>query len=638
MKRLFQNIFVCISLLGSFAASADPVAKVVAQNSTQNRVSDVLQLTSIEDYPANAKNFFLMSNTWAPNYSVEIRSQMAPPVDPFDESSQADEEYVNARLTCNSEVTVFLDGVFNERRKGTDVSFKIYNTKKLGVRQYILTTPNVESCVLSFKDRLRGTRQGSVTLRNIDKAFPNLVSVNRYREQCTLPRQGLDKGIQDMFLTSQYQSITCPAPVEAIEPLETPESGFKAKIGALLGQEVSDEFIKNANPYAPLDFSKAPKLDAVFVATLVYRNDFYGNVLARVLKYHADHGALVHIMVSDILQGDKDKNLLYKLARENGNIRLKEYRYNSPRGLFDNLNELHRDMHIKIVATLSLSHPENNMLITGGRNIHDGFLFRTTPDYSQWPELTQYGTGKGKDESFVHWNDFEMKIKSDSLVRKIFSHLYTVWNVDSVNEHLDSINQDIVTNDSVGRGYFQGAKPLVRHIVSMPFEDGKALEKFYVDMIDHAQHKIKFSSPYLRPTDAISASLERAIARGVDITIQTRIDLSGDTMDWLYEEMNKESINRFKDKVKLYEWMGNSILHSKFMLIDDEFAFIGSVNVSRRSFVHDIESGFMIYNRDYVQRMEKIFDGYTANSRRVTKKQERKLIPSLLIKLFENEF
>lgn len=165
-----------------------------------------------------------------------------------------------------------------------------------------------------------------------------------------------------------------------------------------------------------------------------------------------------------------------------------------------------------------------------------------------------------------------------------------------------------------------------------------ALEKYYVDMIDHAQFEIKLSSPYLRPTDAITAALDRAIKRGVDITIQTRIDLSGDTLDWLYTEMNKESINKFKDRVKLYEWTGNSILHSKFMLIDDELAFIGSVNISRRSFVHDIESGFLIYSRDYTQRMEKIFDNYTAVSHRVTEKQKRKLFPSILIKIFENEF
>lgn len=74
------------------------------------------------------------------------------------------------------------------------------------------------------------------------------------------------------------------------------------------------------------------------------------------------------------------------------------------------------------------------------------------------------------------------------------------------------------------------------------------------------------------------------------------------------------------------------------MLIDGEVAFVGSVNVSRRSFVHDIESGLLIRDRDFVAHMEDIFASYTRGSRLVTEKQKHSIFPRLLLKIFENEF
>lgn len=640
IKKSVQNLAMWGTFFATSLASAGdgdlPGAKSLSQPYTANSTSEKLQLTNIKDFPLSengqAKNFFLISNKWSPRYALELKSSLGKEPGPLDEAKTP--AYAEARIQCDSDVTIFTESLINSRKTGKDISFRLYNSKSQGGVQYLLPSPQVENCTLSFRSVDNPQLIGAVRLTNIDRAFPVISSLNAYREECHLPRAQENKKIQQMFLTTKYKNHTCPSVVESIEPLEDPEEGFQAKVEALLGQKIPDHFLKNQDPFAPLDFRKAPKLDAIYVASLVFRNDFYGNVIARLLKYHADRGTLVQIEVSDILQSKKDQNLLYKISRENGNIRLKEYRYNSPKGVIDELNEFHRDYHIKILATLSQQNPAHNVIITGGRNIHDGFLFKSKPDYSRWPEMTQYGI----DESFVHWSDFEMRIQSQNFTRRIFSHLQTVWNQDAITQAFDSINKDLEVTRSVDSNYFTGPLPLIRHLVSIPFRDQMALEKYYVDMIDHAQFEIKLSSPYLRPTDAITAALDRAIKRGVDITIQTRIDLSGDTLDWLYTEMNKESINKFKDRVKLYEWTGNSILHSKFMLIDDELAFIGSVNISRRSFVHDIESGFLIYSRDYTQRMEKIFDNYTAVSHRVTEKQKRKLFPSILIKIFENEF
>jgi phosphatidylserine/phosphatidylglycerophosphate/cardiolipin synthase-like enzyme len=294
-------------------------------------------------------------------------------------------------------------------------------------------------------------------------------------------------------------------------------------------------------------------------------------------------------------------------------------------------------MHIKLFVTLSSTEPENNILVLGGRNIHDGFLYREKPDHSRFPELTQYGADL--DENFVHWSDFEIRIKSPQIARSIYSHLLTFWNRDTLTQKLESINLPADGSPLVsGLEVLNSPKPMMRHIISVPFEDDHALEKLFVKMIDGAQSTIQLSSPYLRPTKAITHALERAVLRKVKVTIQTRIDLKGDTQAWLYTEVNKESINNLYAKTQIYEWTKNSILHSKFILVDGRVAFVGSVNLSRRSFIQDIENGFVIHDETFVKKMQTIFEGYTSQSRLITKEQNRKFWGTLFSTILQDQF
>ena len=269
------------------------------------------------------------------------------------------------------------------------------------------------------------------------------------------------------------------------------------------------------------------------------------------------------------------------------------------------------------------------------RNVHDGFLFKEKPDYKKFPELTQYG----KEENFIHWSDFEIIIVSKNLAESIYSQLMTFWNRKTLTQKIESVNVIPALGPEIASAsVLDSAKPMMRHILSLPYNDGHALEKLFVRLIDSAQTTVQLSSPYLRPTKEISEALERAAVRNVKITIQTRINLEGDTQPWLYTGVNKESINKFLNKAQIYEWTQNSILHSKFLLIDGKVAFIGSVNLSRRSFVQDVENGFLIYNENFVRQMQNIFNNYTSQSRPITKEQGRKFWGSIVVKILQDQF
>lgn len=106
----------------------------------------------------------------------------------------------------------------------------------------------------------------------------------------------------------------------------------------------------------------------------------------------------------------------------------------------------------------------------------------------------------------------------------------------------------------------------------------------------------------------------------------------------MYEEANKAGINALYDKAKIYSWNGDSILHSKFMLVDSDKALIGSVNLSHRSFIQDVENGFVISDAKVTKTMEKIFQSNVDKSEQITKPIPRDRYQSLKIKLLENQF
>lgn len=512
----------------------------------------------------------------------------------------------------DAEVEITCDGKVRSHRK-------LFDRKKIEVTLPVET----ETCVVRAGER-------EVQLIKDEVAFPRLKVFHRLVEDCRYSAEG----DTNVFLSNNYPMMTCAHPAGEIEILSDSDLGLLAKMEALLGYRPSKDFITNNDPYAPLDFSRAPRLDAIFVSTLLYRHDFTGTVIGRLLKFHAERGTIVNIIGTGYMHEEKDKALLKELSQvRNGNVRVQEFKYieASLLGKLRLFTNYLRDMHVKMFVTLSHEQPENNILITGGRNIHDGFVFSEKPDFSKFPELDQAPEG-----AWAYWNDLEIKVQSKELAESVYAHLLKLWNREVRGQVTQ--NASVATTKIDASGILTSSAPMMRHFLSLPYNDNHALETLYVEMIDKARSSIKLSSPYLRPTKAIMAAFERAIARKVDITIQTRINLAGDTQAWLYEETNKAAINSLFERVHLYEWTESSILHTKMILVDGKFAFFGSVNLSRRSFIQDVENGLVIHDETFVGRLTDTFEGYNQRSRKIEEKQKRKFWASVIVGITQNQF
>ncbi|MBL7670844.1 MAG: phosphatidylserine/phosphatidylglycerophosphate/cardiolipin synthase family protein [Bdellovibrionaceae bacterium] len=584
-----------------------------SQPSTQ-KVENFIHFESIRLVDFKPKQFFLVSNSSSFS-QISISNEIKDSTNDLD-----------LKLTCDQ--GFFLNGGKNEFH---NYSFKLKNKHQIS----FLLSKNVQKCELVYKSVDFPARAGLLELRSEAVDFPWLKELVLHQEVCDGLTSSAIHGSDSFFINQKNPQLSCIYVADLLETLETPESGFLAKVEMLLGKKLDASFLAKQDPHAEIDFSLAPKLDGIFLATLVYRADFYGTVMARLLKYHADQGAVVHLMTTAYMMLEKDQKLLFGLAAENGNFRLQPFKYYDPNyDLFRParyIDTKYRDMHIKLFITLAKAE-KDNAVILGGRNIHDGFLFKTIPDYSRFPDLVQYGI----EDDFVHWNDFEMKITSKEVAKITAAHFLNFWNRDTATQ---------ARSDFTGKGSLAAKNELtasgpnqLRHFISVPYSDNHALEDLFVSLIDNAQKTIRISSPYLRPTTKIMAAIQRAVGRKVDIVIQTRVNLQGDTQAWLYEEVNKESINKLFQMVKIFEWTEDSILHSKFILVDDEIAFIGSVNLSRRSFIQDVENGYLVKSSGFVKQMNVIFESYLAKSKQITQAKERQIGPSILIKLLKDQF
>ncbi|TIW89160.1 MAG: phosphatidylserine/phosphatidylglycerophosphate/cardiolipin synthase family protein, partial [Mesorhizobium sp.] len=454
-----------------------------------------------------------------------------------------------------------------------------------------------------------------LTIQREETADPALASLDSRYQRCPVPDgAGLD-ALERAFYAGRWLSQTCAMPIGQPRLLRKSRDGFNAKVEALMGAPLSDAAIDKGDPELPLDFSKVPRLKLIYLSSLEFKADFSGRIIERLIRHHAALGAKVRIMVTDVLERDKDDAMLQRLAAEFPNVELQEYRWRADHGapIDEQISQLHKTHHIKMLATLAQD-PARSRVIIGGRNIHDGFLFHRPIDLSRYPDLEQYGKTDGLSLNYYsNWSDFDIEFADTATVETLAAHLSTIWLRDA-DTNLARPFSVPVHGDGLPSGN-------VRHFISVPYEDDHALEAYFVELVDAAQHHIQIVNPYLNLTPSLARAFDRALARGVKIDIVGRIDLKGDIGGRFLTALNKLFVEKYGDRIDIREFKApDVVLHSKIMLIDERLVAISSVNLNNRSFFHDSENGMMVLDPAFYARMKPVYDDYLAHSNPVSTK------------------
>ncbi|MBK7891336.1 MAG: phosphatidylserine/phosphatidylglycerophosphate/cardiolipin synthase family protein [Bdellovibrionales bacterium] len=125
----------------------------------------------------------------------------------------------------------------------------------------------------------------------------------------------------------------------------------------------------------------------------------------------------------------------------------------------------------------------------------------------------------------------------------------------------------------------------------------------FVRRIDLAQQRVWIENAYLAPPSNIVRKLVHAAKRGVDVRI-----LVPNRSDVWFMPLIARAYYRplLKGGIRVFEYQ-NRFLHAKSLIIDDSVT-IGTSNMNRRSFLHDLEVDVTLNHADSVHIMCRQFE------------------------------
>ncbi|MBH8574341.1 cardiolipin synthase [Nostocaceae cyanobacterium CENA369] len=289
-------------------------------------------------------------------------------------------------------------------------------------------------------------------------------------------------------------------------------------------------------------------------------DDQAGNTFREALIAKAKQGISIYFLYDEI--GSKKLSRSYiKSLHENG-IQVSGFHTTRGRG---NRFQLNFRNHRKILVV------DGEIAFVGGLNIGDEYL--------------------GKNRRLSPWRDTHMILQGptvQSLQNTFMRDWY--WATRKVIE----VNWQIKVN--------RESNQTALILPTGPADRLKACNLFFVNAINRTQTRLWIASPYFVPDDSTLTALKLAAMRGIDV----RIILPNHPDHLLvylcsfsyYSEMEEVGI-------KLYRYK-NGFMHQKIILIDDDMAGVGTVNLDNRSFFLNFEVMCFIAESRFIQSVEKM--------------------------------
>lgn len=121
--------------------------------------------------------------------------------------------------------------------------------------------------------------------------------------------------------------------------------------------------------------------------------------------------------------------------------------------------------------------------------------------------------------------------------------------------------------------------------------------------INSADDYVRITTPYFIPNEAILTALTSAARSGINVQIM--VPKKGDS--WAARYASRSYFEKLLDSgVEIY-WYTKGMLHAKTMVVDDQFATVGTSNMDYRSFDINFEINALIYDADIACELNNYF-------------------------------
>ena len=165
-------------------------------------------------------------------------------------------------------------------------------------------------------------------------------------------------------------------------------------------------------------------------------------------------------------------------------------------------------------------------------------------------------------------------------------------------------------------GYFpiQSSGPYpVQIIPSGPDNDWEIIHRTYLAMIQNAKIRVWLTTPYFVPTEATLFALTSAALRGIDVRLLVPEKSDSRLVTAAARSYFDELMHA---GVKIWEYKGR-MLHSKTIIVDQQYSLIGTANFDPRSFRLNFEVCVMAYGDKLADMLSRQFERDLTSSERV---------------------
>ena len=355
----------------------------------------------------------------------------------------------------------------------------------------------------------------------------------------------------------------------------------------------------------------------------IWKADASGDLLLdRVIKA-ADRGVRVRILIDDIYIIGVDRTVAALSQHPNIEVRL----FNPMEGrttstlLFvleylGNIKQLNHRMHNKLIVA------DNRFAIVGGRNIgNEYFGLNPKHNFTDFDVVAFGPVARKVSYSFdIYWNN-EWAYPGEALLQNYKNQDLLPQLLEELQEELeknerllvefkqqnpgrDALFEKLEQNMKGGTAKVIYDEPLVGEEIP-PVQLVETLGELAVN----AQHELLISTPYFVPHEDFYNDVPDMISRGVRVVILTN-SLGSTNHPIVHSGYKKHRKNVIEMGVELFEMRHDASargkfdtppvqsrafgLHAKYMIIDRQFTFVGSLNLDPRSIYINTEMGMII--------------------------------------------
>lgn len=210
---------------------------------------------------------------------------------------------------------------------------------------------------------------------------------------------------------------------------------------------------------------------------------------------------------------------------------------------------------------------------------------------------------KGNIEKGLAWKDLSF-FCTGPVVQQLNAVFVSDWYAETKELLIDEIDSQVLVNlDKASLNQ----RPLAQVVPSGPGFETENNLRLINHLLYNAERRILICSPYFVPEETLLQALTNMALSGIEVTL-----IVCEKGDQFLPIMGQRSYYEqlLKAGVRIQQYPGPTVLHSKFMVVDDELTFIGSSNMDPRSFALNFEVSNFIVDEDMVRSLDAIAQDY----------------------------